>query len=153
MADSKHATLSYYFENRQDKLIIPVQIHSVPFNSMRSVSANALWDTGAMMSAITPEIMSKLKAPPVDRKTIAAIHTTAEVDIVVITLELPNRVIKKTIRVAVCNITSSAEMIIGMDIISLGDFALSNGDNQTLFSFAAPPFHNKIDFSKRQDEL
>jgi hypothetical protein len=106
-----------------------------------------------MMSAITPEIMDKLKAPSVDRKTIAAIHTTQEVDIVVITLELPNRVIKKTIRVAVCNITSNAEMIIGMDIISLGDFALSNGDDQTLFSFAAPPFRNKIDFSKRQNEL
>jgi hypothetical protein len=39
-----------------------------------------------------------------------------------------------------------------MDIISLGDFALSNGNDQTLFSFAVPPFRDKIDFSKRQNE-
>jgi len=152
MTISKHVTLSYYFENKQNRLIIPVQIHSVPFNSMRSLSINALWDTGAMMSAITPEIMDKLKAPPVDRKKIAGIHTSQEVDIVSITLELPNSVIKRTFKVAVCNITSNTEMIIGMDIISLGDFALSNGNAQTLFSFAVPPFRDKIDFTKKQNE-
>jgi len=46
---------------------------------------------------------------------------------------------------------SNSEMLIGMDIISLGDFALSNGGDQTLFSFAVPPFLDKIDFSKRQN--
>ena len=119
---------------------------------MLSVSTNALWDTGAVMSAITPDIRDKLKAVTVYRKTIAAIHTTQDVDIVSITLELPNRVVKQTIEIAVCKLTSNAEMIIGMDIISLGDFALSNGNDQTLFSFAVPPFKDKIDFSKRQDE-
>ena len=69
-----------------------------------------------------------------------------------VTLELPNSVIKKSIKVAVCNITTNVGMIIGMDIISLGDFALSNGKDQTLFSFAVPPFQEKIDFSKRQNE-
>jgi len=34
----------------------------------------------------------------------------------------------------------------------IGDCALSNGNSQTLFSFAAPPFKEKIDFSKRQNE-
>jgi DNA-binding sugar fermentation-stimulating protein len=153
MADSKHSTLSYDFENRQNRFIIPVQIHSVPFNSMLSVSANALWDTGAMMSAITPEIRDKLKATAVNRKKIAGIHTAQEVDIVAITIELPNRVVKKSIEVAVCNMTSNIGMILGMDIISLGDFALSNGNDQTLFSFAVPPYQDKIDFSKRQHEL
>jgi len=43
-------------------------------------------------------------------------------------------------------------MILGMDIISLGDFALSNGNNKTLLSFAFPPFQEKIDFSKKQNE-
>jgi hypothetical protein len=56
MTDSKHVTFSYCFENKQNRLIIPVQLYSYPFNSMLTVSVNALWDTGAMMSAITPEI-------------------------------------------------------------------------------------------------
>jgi hypothetical protein len=61
MADSKHSAVSYFFENRQNRLIIPVQLYSYPFNSMLTVSANAIWDTGATMSAITPEIQNKLK--------------------------------------------------------------------------------------------
>jgi hypothetical protein len=152
MADLKHSAVSYYFENRLNKLIIPVQLYSFPFNSTLSVFTNALWDTGATMSAITPEIRDKLKAETIYRKKIAAIHTAKEVDVVYITIEIPNRVIKKTIKVAVCDMASKSEMLIGMDIIMLGDFALSNGNNQTLFSFAVPPFRDKIDFSKRQNE-
>jgi len=152
MADSKHSAVSYYFEKRLNKLVIPVQLYSYPFNSMLTVSANALWDTGATMSAITPEIRDKLKAETIQRKKITAVHTAKEVDVVLITIELPNRVIKKTIKAAVCDMASKSEMLIGMDIISLGDFALSNGNDQTLFSFAVPPFRDKIDFSKRQND-
>jgi hypothetical protein len=152
MAASKHLTLSYYFEHTQSRIITPVQLYPFPFNSMLSLSTNAMWDTGAVMSAITHETRTQLKAKTINRIKIAAIHTTQEVDVVLITVELPNHVIKKSIKAAVCNIASNAGMIIGMDIISLGDFALSNGNNQTLFSFAVPPFKNTIDFSKKQNE-
>jgi hypothetical protein len=152
MAVSKHLTLSYYYNQKQSKIITPVNLHTVPFNPLLSLSTDALWDTGASMSAITPESKDKLKVTPIDKKTIAGIHSTQVVDVVYITLELPNSVIKKNIKVAVCNITSNVGMIIGMDIISLGDFALSTGGDQTLLSFAVPPFQEKIDFSKRQGE-
>jgi len=152
MTTSFHQTLSFYFPQKQNKIITPVNLFSIPYNTSLSLSTDALWDTGASMSAITPEIQSKLKVTPVDKKTIAGIHSTQEVDVVFITLELPNSVIKKNIKVAVCNITSNVGMILGMDIISLGDFALSNGNNQTLLSFAVPPFQEKIDFSKKQNE-
>jgi hypothetical protein len=153
MTAPNHLTLSYYYNKKQNKIITPVTLHAVPFNSSLSLSTNALWDTGASMSAITPEIKGKLKVTPVDKKTIAGIHSTQVVDVVLITVELPNSVIKMNIKVAVCNITSNVGMIIGMDIISLGDLALSNGDEQTLLSFAVPPFLEKIDFSKKQNEL
>ena len=104
------------------------------------------------MSAITPEIQQQLKATPIDKKAIAGIHSMQVVDVVYITIELPNKVIKKNIEVVVCNFTTNVGMIIGMDIISLGDFALSNGEGQTLFSFAVPPFQEKIDFLKKQNE-
>jgi hypothetical protein len=150
MAAYPHQALSFYFTQRQNRIVTPVKLFSIPFNASLSLSTDALWDTGASMSAITPEIQNKLKVKPVDIKTITGIHSTQEVNVVFITLELPNSVIKKNIKVAVCNITSNVGMILGMDIISLGDFALSNGNNQTLISFAAPPFQEKIDFLKRQ---
>jgi len=49
----------------------------------------------------------------------------------------------KNMKMVVCNITSHVGMILGMDIISLGDFALSNGNEQTLISFAVHPFEEK----------
>jgi hypothetical protein len=152
MAISKHLTLSYYYEKKQNRIITPVNLHSIPFNSSLSLSTDALWDTGASISAITPEIMKKLKVTPIDKKTIGGIHSAQLVDIVLITIELPNSVVKKNLRVAVCNITSNVGAIIGMDIISLGDIAISNGNSQTLLSFAVPPFNEKIDFSKIQNE-
>ena len=151
MTTSVHSTLSFYFDQKSKKIITPVNLYSIPFNSLLSLSTNALWDTGASVSAITPDIMNKLNVTPVDKKTIAGIHSTQVVDIVYITVELPNGVIKRNIETAVCNIPSNVGMILGMDIILLGDLALSNGNSQTLFSFAYPPFKEKIDFSKRRN--
>jgi predicted aspartyl protease len=149
MVCPRHLTLSYYYEKNQSKIITPVSLYPIPFSSSLDLVTDALWDTGANMSAITPEIQQRLKATPIDKKAIAGIHSTQVVDVVYITIELPNKVIKKNIEVVVCNIATNVGMIIGMDIISLGDFALSNGKGQTLFSFAVPPFEEKIDFSKR----
>jgi len=153
MSASKHLTLSYYYDVKQSKIITPVTLYSVPFNSSLTLSTEALWDTGASISAITPEIQSKLKATPISKRVISGIHDSKVVDVVIIKVELPNSVIKKSIEAVVCNIPSNVGMILGMDIISLGDLAISNGDEQTLLSFAAPPYKNKIDFSKRQNEL
>jgi hypothetical protein len=36
-----------------------------------------------------------------------------------------------------------------MDIIQLGDFSISNGGGETLFSFAIPPFKNKTDYFEK----
>ena len=152
MAFSKHLTLSYYFNQKQIRIITPVNLFSIPYNSSLTLTTDALWDTGASMSAITPEIQDKLKVISVDKKIIAGVHSSKVVNVVYLTLELPNSVIKKNIRFAVCSITSKIGMILGMDIISLGDFALSNGNNQALISFAVPPFQEKIDFSKRQND-
>ena len=150
MAAPKHLTLSFYFTKTENRIITPVNLYSIPFNFALSLTTDALWDTGAGISAITPEIQKRLKATTIDKKAISGIHNTQIVDVVYITLELPNHVIKKNMKVVVCNITSNVGMILGMDIISMGDFAISNGNNQTLISFAVPPFKEKIDFSKQQ---
>ena len=123
MAIPKHLTISFFYEKKQNRIFTPVNLHSVPFNSSLSLSINALWDTGASISAITPEIMKKLNLMSVDKKPISGVHGSQIVDLVLITVELPNGVIKKNVKVAVCNMTANADVIIGMDIISLGDFA------------------------------
>jgi len=52
----------------------------------------------------------------------------------------------KDIRVAICKMAPGNEMIIGMDVITQMDIAITNGNNQTQFSFVTPPFENRKDF-------
>ncbi|GHV51656.1 hypothetical protein AGMMS49579_07460 [Spirochaetia bacterium] len=65
------------------------------------------------------------------------------------TCVLPNSVLIKSLRVAVCTVDPHTEMLIGMDLIGLMDFGITSGGGQTQFSFAIPPFKDKIDFEKR----
>jgi hypothetical protein len=61
------------------------------------------------------------------------------VDVTILTVELPENILKRNVKVAICNFSSDIGMIIGMDIITLGDLALLHGGNHTVFSFAIPP--------------
>jgi hypothetical protein len=92
-----------------------------------------------------------LKVQPVNHITIGGITGKSPADIVMITLEIPNHGIHKNLEVAVCpfnlNPNSDTHILIGMDIITQGDFVLSNGGGYTLFSFATPASANKIDLS------
>jgi predicted aspartyl protease len=118
----------------------------------KNVVTNALWDTGASLSAISLDIASQLNLKPTSRIRVAGVHSIDVVEAGLVTVELPDNVVRKDVRVAICNLNASFGMILGMNIIMLGDLAISNNDEQTLFSFAIPPFKSKIDFSLRKDE-
>jgi len=60
-------------------------------------------------------------------------------------MKLPNLVEVKNTNVTVCNLVKDVDLLIGMDIIQLGDFSISNGKGKTLFTFAMPPFDDKTD--------
>jgi hypothetical protein len=45
------------------------------------------------------------------------------------------------------------ELLIGMDIIGMGDFAVCNTEEKTSFSFAVPPFPDRINFAEKADKL
>ena len=100
---------------------------------------SALWDTGATISAITPKIRQELGLVPTGSKYVRGVTGIQEVDIVLLTLELPSNLLKQNVEVAVCDFSSDIGMIIGMDIIILGDFSLLHGNNRTVFSFTTPP--------------
>ncbi|GHV49868.1 hypothetical protein AGMMS49579_02550 [Spirochaetia bacterium] len=100
---------------------------------------SALWDADATISAITPKIQQELGLIPTGSKSVRGVTGTQEVDIVILTLELPNNLLKQNVEVTVCDFSSDIGMIIGMDIITLGDFALLHGNKRTVFSFTTPP--------------
>ena len=60
----------------------------------------------------------------------------------------PYLVMIKEVDVMICNL-QEFYMIIGMDIILLGNFSIINSEGKTLFSFAIPPFENKTDLYEK----
>ena len=113
------------------------------------LKATALWDTGATRSAITPAVAKSLSLIPFDRVRVNGINNTSMADVVNISIGLPNLVVVAEVNVMVCNLVRDIDLLIGMDIILLGDFSISNGDSKTLFSFAIPPFENKTDYYEK----
>ena len=66
-----------------------------------------------------------------------------------ISLFLPNKVFIPQLRVTKGVLPGDAEVLIGMDIIGQGDFAVTNKDGKTTFSFRMPSIE-RIDFVKQK---
>ena len=109
----------------------------------------ALWDTGATGSAVTPAIPQKMNLIPINRVKVVGVNNVSVVNVAKVSIGLPNMVMVDEINVMICNLNQGFDLIIGMDIILLGDFSISNGGDKTLFSFALPPFENKTDFYEK----
>ena len=60
---------------------------------------------------------------------------------------LPNKIIIPNVKASLGKLASNVEVLIGMDIISQGDFAVTNKGGKTVFSFRFPSVEC-IDFVK-----
>ena len=149
--DKAHTALTYTHTGLVDAILTPVELFSDVYDDINGYFTQALWDTGAMVSVISPEIVSELNLDIVDTIQIAGINGESLAEVAIISLRFPNGAVIEDVRVAVCNMSPDNEMIVGMDVITQMDIAITNGENQTQFSFAIPPFENRIDFAEKQN--
>jgi predicted aspartyl protease len=148
----KPLVLTYKYTGLVKCISTPVELFFGLYDARKSVVTGAIWDTGATRSVIAPEIAQKLNLNVIDTEHFYAVSSKHLAEIAFISILFPNKAVINDIRVAICPITPKTNMLIGMDIISQIDFAVTNGGGQTQFTFAIPPFKNKIDFEKRLDE-
>ena len=109
---------------------------------------NALWDTGATNSAITPQLAKKIGLLVIDMAKVSTANGEKESPVYKVDLILPNKVIVEAVRITEASVVGS-DMLIGMDIINMGDFAISNFQGKTWFTFRIPSMEN-IDFLKQE---
>ena len=115
-------------------------------NKIKFQKVKALWDTGATNSVISQSLSEKLQLVTIDREEIMGVNGRNVVSVNVISLVLPmpeNPIIFPNLRVNV-GVLHGFDMLIGMDIIQNGDFAISNSQNHTHFSFCVPPHEKPI---------
>jgi len=151
MDKPKRLTLAYNHAGLIKRIKTPVALFSKTYDAGKSFTVNATWDTGATCSIIVPEIAQKLGLKVIDTVPIFAVNSLHRTNVSLVSLRFPNGATFDNFRVMVCPITPNTEMLIGMDVISCLDLAVSNGNGQTLFSFAVPPFKNKVDLSNWHD--
>jgi hypothetical protein len=114
----------------------------------------AIWDTGATSTVITTKVVSTLELIPSGKTNLHGVGGDKEnVDTFLVSLILPNKVRVNSVRVAeVLEITGGADILIGMDIITIGDFSITNIDKKTIFTFRFPSIKT-IDYVEEVEEL
>ena len=115
----------------------------------------AKWDTGASHTVVSTRLREKLDIVPHSSEYITGVGGTQRSDIIKLTIKLPNDLSVTRLRIGVCNLSSAQniDMLIGMDIIRLGDFHILNTNGKTVFSFVIPPLPNPQSIAAEVDKL
>lgn len=101
--------------------------------------ALAQWDTGATNTCISEEIAKRYNLKPFSFAQSKTPSGTLTAPMYLIDIVLNNEVIFQNWTVMGSKIGAQGiDILIGMDIISKGDFAISNYDGKTQFSFRLP---------------
>ncbi|MDE6736107.1 MAG: retroviral-like aspartic protease family protein [Treponemataceae bacterium] len=108
---------------------------------------NAIWDTGATKTCITKRIADDLNLIPIGRATISTANGIITTNTYSVHIGLPNGVTIQNILVSCANLGADTDILIGMDIITLGDFSITNVNGRTVFSFRIPSVE-EVDFQK-----
>ena len=111
----------------------------------------ALWDTGATSSVISPRVVAELGLTPITFSLIHHANGSSTVPVHYVNILLPNQLGVPVLKVTECDL-SGADVLIGMDIIQRGDFAITHKDGNTVFSFQTPSTH-EYDFVKQLNHI
>jgi hypothetical protein len=117
---------------------------------------NALWDTGATLTFIKPEIRDRLKLRMVridSPVSIAGLGGLVKADFTIISICLTPNFIIEYCPAYVIDFPVKFDVVIGMDIINMGDFAVCNAESKTSFSFVVPPLPDRINFADKAKML
>ena len=107
----------------------------------------AIWDTGATHSAITQKVVDLCELKPTGQVEVSHAgidDALEETDTYLVDLGLPNRVLMRNVEVSRGGFTGG-DVLIGMDIINMGDFAITHPNGGSKFTFQIPP-QADIDF-------
>jgi hypothetical protein len=118
------------------------------------VVVNAIWDTGATNSVITPSVAKFLNLAPIDYVNLFGVNSEKPESrpVSIVHIGLPNNVLVQNQRVSIANIAGT-DMLIGMNIITLGDFLICNSGKKTSLSFVIPPFPDKPDWLEMSNKI
>lgn len=120
-------------------------------NSQNFFKVRAIWDTGASASVITDSVVKALGLIPTGMSLVHTANGPTTQNTYIVDIMLPNGVVVRDVTVTgASSLSGGCEVLIGMDIISLGDFSITQHKGATCMSFRIPSIH-EIDYVKCLD--
>ncbi len=96
-----------------------------------------IWDTGATNSVISQKVINECGLVATGMTMVHSATEAKLCETFFVSIFLPNKVVFPFVRVT-RGVLTDCDILIGMDIISTGDFAITQHDNKTKFSFRFP---------------
>jgi predicted aspartyl protease len=140
--------------NHRYAVVIDVQI-GIPFQEFRQtkklfVPTRALVDTGASTSAISKTFSQQTNLKSFKMTKVFTANGVSEVLVYCLDVFLPNNLLLENWSVMEFSGGKDFDFIIGMDILRMGDIAITNANDAMVFSFRIPPDIRHIDFMKKE---
>ena len=146
-AEIKIHSLTRVYNGIARAITTPIRL----INTITSASENTegIWDTGATGSTITQALAKQLGLVPIGSTRVKGVHGVKDgINVYAVQIVLNNENVSFIIPVTECEQLTddnSANFLIGMDVISKGDFAVSNYQGNTVMTFRVPSIQ-RIDF-------
>jgi len=151
MTDNNFSAFTLKAEGRARNIISPISVSWPKANYSFAVSdspfnTKALWDTGATSSVITKGTAFALGLKPITQTKVGQANGHYTANVYMVDIHLPNRITINNVKVTECADTGGDfGVIIGMDIITLGDFSITNVGGKSVVSYRFPSIQ-EIDY-------
>ena len=147
----KPYTLTQRYDSIRHSIESKVKIATATSNNFKEF--NAVWDTGATHTVISQKVISEIGLNSIDKIDAYTANSKRIADVYLVDLILPKDQIRlDSLTVIDGKLEDSIDVLIGMDVICSGDFAISNKNQKTIFSYQCPPTHT-TDFEIENNRL
>jgi hypothetical protein len=156
----EHQAFTIEYEGLTNEISTPLWLEPVYTADMRLLGTRteieALWDTGATMTCIKPSLRDRLKlrqSELVEPILMSGIGGDVEADGTLVSIWLAPNFVIELCPVYIADFPGDQDLLIGMDIITMGDFAICNANGKTSCSFTVPPFPDRINFADKAEAI
>jgi len=109
------------------------------------MAVNALWDTGSTESLISEKIVKMIEPILKNKSKYVTRDVVIECETYAVSLSLSDEITFRDVLMKKADLSDkNVDIIIGMDIISRGDFEIRNYNNLVEFAFRIPPRNEPI---------
>lgn len=113
---------------------------------------SGIWDTGATGTVITQRVVDECGLAPTGMVMVHGVAGVHPSETYLVNVMMPHGVGVPKLRVTKGVLPAGCDLLLGMDIISVGDFAITNKDGKTAFSFRLPS-ERRINFVDEHHEM